>query len=246
MCSADRNSSALLRMGMLLCCASLLTSCLKTTGSSPPSQSAEIEVSQSSAATLESPAPLPEEPELTRQIQAALRDLGYDPGPIDGILGQRTSAAIKAYQSDHGLDENGTISEILYRRLYPPSQNVADPDTAEETTDPTVTSAVPGYTLVTAGLEPVGKVSAPGCVGIEIVGYSQKFIIPPDALYYVAIRNNGDVTRIVELDIVGGRAITGRVREVRLSPHVPPKDIYVVELDYSSKPPTKVQVIRCL
>lgn len=37
------------------------------------------------------------------QIQRALRDKGYDPGPIDGVLGIKTQAALKQYQTDNGL-----------------------------------------------------------------------------------------------------------------------------------------------
>lgn len=34
-------------------------------------------------------------------IQARLRNLGYQPGPIDGVLGPRTTAAIRAFQREH-------------------------------------------------------------------------------------------------------------------------------------------------
>jgi len=34
-------------------------------------------------------------------IQARLRNMGYDPGPIDGILGPRTQEAIKVFQEDN-------------------------------------------------------------------------------------------------------------------------------------------------
>lgn len=34
-------------------------------------------------------------------IQARLRNLGYDPGPIDGLRGARTEAAIRAFQRDN-------------------------------------------------------------------------------------------------------------------------------------------------
>jgi len=34
-------------------------------------------------------------------IQARLRNMGYDPGPIDGILGPLTKEAIKAFQEDN-------------------------------------------------------------------------------------------------------------------------------------------------
>jgi len=35
--------------------------------------------------------------------QAELRRLGYDPGPVDGIMGPKTRAALAAYQRDRGL-----------------------------------------------------------------------------------------------------------------------------------------------
>ena len=46
-------------------------------------------------------------------LQRALHRLGYDPGPVDGIPGARTRAAIRAFQADTGLPVNGRISERL-------------------------------------------------------------------------------------------------------------------------------------
>ena len=40
---------------------------------------------------------------LNRQIQRALRDRGYDPGPIDNIIGTKTKAALVKFQKDNGL-----------------------------------------------------------------------------------------------------------------------------------------------
>jgi N-acetylmuramoyl-L-alanine amidase len=34
-------------------------------------------------------------------MQARLRNLGYNPGPVDGVLGPRTTAAIRAFQRDN-------------------------------------------------------------------------------------------------------------------------------------------------
>jgi hypothetical protein len=39
--------------------------------------------------------------------QHALVELGYDPGPIDGAFGPKTKAALKQFQSDHGLTPDG-------------------------------------------------------------------------------------------------------------------------------------------
>jgi len=38
-----------------------------------------------------------------RQIQAALRERGYDPGPIDNVLGAQTKAALTKFQKDNNL-----------------------------------------------------------------------------------------------------------------------------------------------
>lgn len=38
-----------------------------------------------------------------RSVQQALKDKGYDPGPIDGVLGSQTKAALQKYQGDNGL-----------------------------------------------------------------------------------------------------------------------------------------------
>ena len=46
-------------------------------------------------------------------LQRNLRRLGYEPGPIDGILGAKTRAAIRAFQTDHGLQVTGEASDNL-------------------------------------------------------------------------------------------------------------------------------------
>lgn len=51
------------------------------------------------------------------EIQRALARLGFDPGPIDGIVGAKTRAAIKAYQAARDLEPSGFISVDLAARV---------------------------------------------------------------------------------------------------------------------------------
>ena len=53
------------------------------------------------------------ERQTIRDIQTYLAELGYDPGPADGLMGRRTRAAIRAYQSHSGLPESGQPSADL-------------------------------------------------------------------------------------------------------------------------------------
>jgi peptidoglycan hydrolase-like protein with peptidoglycan-binding domain len=50
-------------------------------------------------------------------IQAGLRQLGYETGPVDGVLGPRTNAAVKAFQEDEGLVTDGKLTASTRARL---------------------------------------------------------------------------------------------------------------------------------
>ena len=52
-------------------------------------------------------------PATVIRLQTALRDAGYDPGPIDGVLGRQTAVAIKSYQRDKRLAEGGLTFETV-------------------------------------------------------------------------------------------------------------------------------------
>jgi peptidoglycan hydrolase-like protein with peptidoglycan-binding domain len=54
---------------------------------------------------------------LIATTQAGLIKLGYDPGPVDGLMGARTSAAIRAYQIDQGLRVDGAPTPDLERHI---------------------------------------------------------------------------------------------------------------------------------
>lgn len=48
-----------------------------------------------------------------RAIQQGLKDAGYDPGPIDGVLGIKTQTALRQYQTDKGLPIGNLNIETL-------------------------------------------------------------------------------------------------------------------------------------
>lgn len=54
---------------------------------------------------------------LTMQVQTVLRAEGYYDGPIDGIIGVRSRAAIEKLQSDRGIPVTGMISPELLDHL---------------------------------------------------------------------------------------------------------------------------------
>jgi peptidoglycan hydrolase-like protein with peptidoglycan-binding domain len=46
---------------------------------------------------------------MTRMVQEALTEKGFDPGPVDGVWGSRTKAALMRFQENAGLTANGEI-----------------------------------------------------------------------------------------------------------------------------------------
>ncbi len=49
----------------------------------------------------------------TRAVQDGLRRLGYDPGPVDGLVGPMTRKAVRAWQAAAGIEVTGEISGAL-------------------------------------------------------------------------------------------------------------------------------------
>ena len=58
--------------------------------------------------------PTDQKHDLTRNIQAGLITLGYDPGPADGRLDTKTRDAIRRFQFDNTLPLNGEPSVYLW------------------------------------------------------------------------------------------------------------------------------------
>jgi len=48
-----------------------------------------------------------------REIQTALKERSYDPGPIDGRWGSKTSAALKRFERDNNLRADGQLDSLV-------------------------------------------------------------------------------------------------------------------------------------
>ena len=52
-----------------------------------------------------------------RQLQAALKEAGHDPGPIDGHFGPATEAAVRAFQQEKGIAVDGVVGDITWLNI---------------------------------------------------------------------------------------------------------------------------------
>jgi His-Xaa-Ser repeat protein HxsA len=47
---------------------------------------------------------------MIMRVQAALYSKGYDPGAIDGVLGETTRQALRQFQRDRGIPATGSMT----------------------------------------------------------------------------------------------------------------------------------------
>ena len=53
-----------------------------------------------------------------RKLQEALKADGEDPGSIDGFMGKKTRAALKAFQKANGLKASGRLDDQTAEKLH--------------------------------------------------------------------------------------------------------------------------------
>ncbi|MBI3318875.1 MAG: peptidoglycan-binding protein [Candidatus Omnitrophica bacterium] len=66
-----------------------------------------------------------------REIQTALKNAGFNPGPVDGRMGPRTKVAIRDFQLANGLEADGKVGPRTWSRLEP----YLKPTASTKTTD---------------------------------------------------------------------------------------------------------------
>ncbi len=97
-------------------------------------------------------------------VQQALEVMGYDPGPVDGAMGDNTRRAVKAFQGEFGLAVDGKVDEVLLERL----RSAAAVDTASQEKRLTRQGLLRSYTrAIQDGLHDLGLDPGPvdGIVG---------------------------------------------------------------------------------
>lgn len=114
--SLDRDAAMRVLLSALLVPALLLVAACDRpeTYKSVPSSALLAPAPQPRPQVLENKAP-PEE--LVREAQGLLAELGYRPGPNDGIVGRWTETAIRAFQETRGIEPDGLVTEDLIAEL---------------------------------------------------------------------------------------------------------------------------------
>jgi peptidoglycan hydrolase-like protein with peptidoglycan-binding domain len=52
-----------------------------------------------------------------KKLQQSLKHQGFEPGPVDGIIGPRTRAAIRSFQKKHALEVTGKADASTLKLL---------------------------------------------------------------------------------------------------------------------------------
>ena len=55
--------------------------------------------------------------EVVKQLQSALKDLGYDVGAVDGKFGAQTERAVEAFQKAQGIAVDGVVGDITWLNI---------------------------------------------------------------------------------------------------------------------------------
>lgn len=66
-----------------------------------------------------------------KQVQRALKQAGFDPGSIDGLIGHRTHTALLEFQKAHHLEPDGVLGVKTWEalRAYLPAAKATEVDT---------------------------------------------------------------------------------------------------------------------
>jgi peptidoglycan hydrolase-like protein with peptidoglycan-binding domain len=123
--------------------------------------------------------------EDVRQLERNLRALGYDPGDVDDDWDWETTAAVKQFQRDRDLDDDGTLArgEVVFR---------------------------PGATRIGEAKASVGDAASPGRPLASVSSIERVVTVALDASRQ-RLAHDGDR---VTVELPSGRTVDGRIDEV--------------------------------
>jgi peptidoglycan hydrolase-like protein with peptidoglycan-binding domain len=52
--------------------------------------------------------------QAVNDLQEALKALGFNPGPVDGIFGDKTETAVRAFQTSRGITADGIVGPVTW------------------------------------------------------------------------------------------------------------------------------------
>jgi peptidoglycan hydrolase-like protein with peptidoglycan-binding domain len=164
--------------------------------------------------------------ERVREVQQRLWRLGYQPGPIDGLFGPQTRAAVEWFQIKHGLAPDGvvgphTLGVLRERRSAPapaarivPAEPVPGERAAARGRSP---QPQPAAQAAHRGQKPAGEhgsAIAPG----EVVAIALLLLAAPAALVFAARQRrrstNGTKTPKTRRPVVDREAAAGPAPQV--------------------------------
>lgn len=95
-----------------------------------------------------------------REAQKRLKAAGFDPGPLDGLLGVQMKAALRQYQRAHDLPVTGVLDEATRQSLGLPAQT----EKPDDTPPPHRLGPRMSQPSVRRGTQPCGTPIPPGAV----------------------------------------------------------------------------------
>ena len=94
-----------------------------------------------------------------RTAQQALQDKGFNPGPIDGIMGPHTKAAISDFQTKENMKVTGTLDKETKAKLTTASTSSTSSPTASPSASPSASTPATGPSTPPATTGPASDVN---------------------------------------------------------------------------------------
>jgi len=144
--------------------------------------------------------------EDVRELQRLLTNLGFNPGPVDGIFGNGTANAVRAFQRANNLNADGIVGPLTWTALYAAS-------TPQETTytvvaGDTLFSIARRFNTSVEAITTLNNLTSPNLtIGQQLripggvtPGPRTHTVVAGDTLFNLANRFNTTVDAIVRLN----------------------------------------------